>query len=78
MWFLKCVTSSSNIVTRVLNPCDVIDFTMKSMKKRHTVLSVAAQMDAATMYPARFHDDSYYILKLAALFSSALHVLHGE
>jgi hypothetical protein len=51
---------------------------MKSMKKRHTVLSVAAQMDAATMYPARFHDDSYYILKLAALFSSALHVLHGE
>jgi hypothetical protein len=46
----------------VLIPCDAIDFTMKSMKdmkkryKRdaHTIVSVAAQMDAATMHPVLF------------------------
>jgi hypothetical protein len=47
----------------VLIPCDVIDFTMKSMKdmkKRdkcdtHTIVS-AAQMDAATIYSALSHE----------------------
>jgi hypothetical protein len=39
---------------------------MKDMKKRYksvaqTILSVAARMDAATMYPVLFYDDSHYI-----------------
>jgi hypothetical protein len=48
----------------VLIPCDVINFTMKSMKdmkkrdKRdaHTIECVAAQMDAATIYSALSHE----------------------
>jgi hypothetical protein len=63
----------------VLIPCDAIDFTMKSMKdmkKRdkgdaHTIVSVAAQMDAATMYSALSHD-SNYILKLLLSFLHSL------
>jgi hypothetical protein len=69
----------------VLIPCDVIDFTMKSMKdmkKRdkddaHTIVSVAAQMDAATMYSALSHDEPLH-LKLLFSFLHSLHVLHGE
>jgi hypothetical protein len=55
---------------------------MKDMKKRdkgdaHTVVSVAAQMDAATMYSALSHDEPLHF-KIAILFLHSLHVLHGE
>jgi hypothetical protein len=58
-------------------PCDVIDFTMKSMKdmkKRdkgdaHTIVSVAAQINVANV-PSAFHDDSHYVLKIAILSPS--------
>jgi hypothetical protein len=58
----------------VLIPCDVIDFTMKSMKKRdkgdaHTIVSVVAQMDAATMYSTLFHNEPLHY-KIAILFPS--------
>jgi hypothetical protein len=54
----------------VLIPCDVIDFTMKSMKKRYRgCISVAAQINVANV-PSAFHDDSHYVLKIAILFPS--------
>jgi hypothetical protein len=58
----------------VLIPCDVIDFTMKSMKKRdkrdtHAIVYVAAQMDAATMYSAFSHDEPLHF-KIANVFPS--------
>jgi hypothetical protein len=58
----------------VLIPCDVIDFTMKSMKKRdkgdaHTIVSVVAQMDVATMYSALSHYEPLHF-KIAIVFPS--------
>ncbi len=58
-------------------PCDVIDFTMKSMKdmkKRdkgdaHTIVSVVAQMAPATMYSALSHDEPIHF-KIAIVFPS--------
>ncbi len=58
----------------MLIPCDVIDFTMKNMKKRdkryaRTIAYVAAQMNAATMYSALSHDEPLHF-KIAILFPS--------
>ncbi len=58
----------------VLIPCDVMDFTMKDMKKRdkgdaHTIVSVAAQMDATTMDSALSNDEPLHF-KIAILFAS--------
>ncbi len=55
----------------MLIPCDVIDFTMKKRDKgdAHTIVSVAAQMDAATKYSALSHDEPLHF-KIAIVFPS--------